>query len=230
MSQWAHVADFWISWRQLRAGARGGHSRAGPPKRVTVPPSFHPLPSLQNVIDFESESETDKTEHIRKRLHALASVSNCTRSQIARSSPPPNVICAPPRNSNAPLMEVPRRRLCGSFSCSALGTSPHEAFPVGNEIHHLPSRSALHLLRVSHGCFHAFGKWNDPSSLFKGFRIAIVCHYQIIMTDASLTGCGAVFEGRPTCRIWRGEFLSWHINRLASCISNPGTFPSIPDK
>ncbi len=37
-------------------------------KRVTVPPTFHPLPSLLNVIDFESESETDKTTHIRKRL------------------------------------------------------------------------------------------------------------------------------------------------------------------
>ncbi len=38
-------------------------------KRVTVPPTFHPLPSLLNLIDFESESETDKTTHIRKRLH-----------------------------------------------------------------------------------------------------------------------------------------------------------------
>ncbi len=55
-----------------------------PPKRVTVPPTFHPLPSLLNVIDFEIESETDKTAHIRKRLRALASVSNCTQT------PPPN--------------------------------------------------------------------------------------------------------------------------------------------
>ncbi len=63
-------------------------TRAGS-KRVTVPPTFHPLPSLLNVINFESESETDKAERIRKRLHALASVSNCTRSQIAHSPPPP---------------------------------------------------------------------------------------------------------------------------------------------
>ncbi len=35
-------------------------------------PTFHPLPSLLNVIDYKSESETDKTAHIRKRLHASA--------------------------------------------------------------------------------------------------------------------------------------------------------------
>ncbi len=69
-----------LSGPVLRQGIRG----PCPPKRVTVPPTFHSLPSLLNVIDFESESETDKTEHIRKRLHALASISNCTWT------PPPN--------------------------------------------------------------------------------------------------------------------------------------------
>ncbi len=65
----------------------GGHSRAvPPPNELLCPPTFHPLHSLLNVIDFESE--TDKTVHIRTRLHALASVSNCTRSQIARLPPP----------------------------------------------------------------------------------------------------------------------------------------------
>ncbi len=58
-----------------------GHSRAmPPPNELLCPPTFHPLPSLLNMIDFESESETDKTAHIRKRLHALASVSNWTQS------------------------------------------------------------------------------------------------------------------------------------------------------
>ncbi len=76
-------------------------------KRVTVPPTFHPLPSLLNVIDFESESETDKTTHIRKRLpfrerqqlHAITDRTHTTHTH--------NVICAPTRNSNAPLIEVP---------------------------------------------------------------------------------------------------------------------------
>ncbi len=66
-----------------------GHLQSVPLKRVTVPPTFHPLPSLLNVIDFESESETHKTAHIRKQLHALASVSNSTQSQMARFPPEP---------------------------------------------------------------------------------------------------------------------------------------------
>ncbi len=105
-----------------KQGRRQGGAFAGraPQTSYCAPPppthTFHPLPSLLNVIDLESE--TDKTVHIRTRLHALASVSNCTQSQIARLPPPPhrhththNVICAPPRNSNAHPMEVPWRRL-----------------------------------------------------------------------------------------------------------------------
>ncbi len=37
---------------------------------------------------------------------------------------------------------------------------------------------------------------------------------QMVTTDASLTGWGAVFEGRPACGVWTEEFLSWHINCL----------------
>ncbi len=36
----------------------------------------------------------------------------------------------------------------------------------------------------------------------------------MVTTDASLTGWGAVFEDRPACGVWTGEFLSWHINCL----------------
>ncbi len=36
----------------------------------------------------------------------------------------------------------------------------------------------------------------------------------MITTDASMTGWGAVFEGRPASGEWTGEFLSWHINCL----------------
>ncbi len=37
---------------------------------------------------------------------------------------------------------------------------------------------------------------------------------QMVTTDASLTGWCSVFEGRPACRVWTIEFLSWHINCL----------------
>ncbi len=36
----------------------------------------------------------------------------------------------------------------------------------------------------------------------------------MVTTDASLTGWGAVFEGRPACGVWTGEFVSWYINCL----------------
>ncbi len=65
-------------------GRRQGGAFVGraAPNELLCPPTFHPLPSLLNMIDFKSESETDKTAHIRKRLHALASVRNCTQSQM----------------------------------------------------------------------------------------------------------------------------------------------------
>ncbi len=36
----------------------------------------------------------------------------------------------------------------------------------------------------------------------------------MITTDASITGWGAVFEGRPASGEWKEEFLFWHINCL----------------
>lgn len=30
----------------------------------------------------------------------------------------------------------------------------------------------------------------------------------------SLTGWGAIYEDTPACRVWTGEFLSWHKNSL----------------
>ncbi len=100
----------------------GGHSRAVPPKRVTVPPTFHHLSSLLNMIDFESESETDKTAHIRKQLHALVSVSNCTRSQMA---------CFPPEsikyqqikiNKWLTLLEILKWAMLGSSNQTIIQT------------------------------------------------------------------------------------------------------------
>ncbi len=36
----------------------------------------------------------------------------------------------------------------------------------------------------------------------------------MLTTDASLTGWGAVLDGRPAQGIWRGHLLEWHINCL----------------
>jgi hypothetical protein len=77
-----------------------------------------------------------------------------------------------------------------------------------------PSGSTLRLLKVSRSCFRALSVWRDPLFLRKGVSMGAVSRRQMITTDASLTGWGAVFEGRPACGVWTGEALSWHINCL----------------
>ncbi len=46
--------------------------------------------------------------------------------------------------------------------------------------------------------------------------MGVVCHRQMITTDASLSGWGAVFEGKPACGVWSGKYLALHINGLGS--------------
>ncbi len=73
---------------------------------------------------------------------------------------------------------------------------------------------ATHLIRVSRSCFHTHFIWRDPTFLWSGVRIGAIHRRHMVMTDASMTGWGAVFEGRPARGVWTGEFLSWHINCL----------------
>ncbi len=40
------------------------------------------------------------------------------------------------------------------------------------------------------------------------------CHRRMLTTDASLTGWGAILEGRSSQGLWKDQHLSWHINRL----------------
>ncbi len=55
-----------------------------PNELLCLPPTFHPLPSLLNVIDFESESETDKTSTHKKVITCLSkcqqlhAITDCT--------------------------------------------------------------------------------------------------------------------------------------------------------
>ncbi len=57
-------------------------------------------------------------------------------------------------------------------------------------------------------------QWRDPAFLQIGVRMGAIHRRHMITTDASMTGWGAVFEGRPTSGEWTGEFLSWHKNCL----------------
>ncbi len=68
-----------------------------PPKQVTVPPTFHPLPSLLNVIDFKSE--TDKTAH-----KAIVRFSECQQLHAITDCTIPTRTCPPDGGALAPAL------------------------------------------------------------------------------------------------------------------------------
>ncbi len=72
---------------------------------------------------------------------------------------------------------------------------------------------ATRLIRVSRSCFRTLLIWRDPTFLWSGVRIGYR-YTHMVTTDASMTGWGTVFEGRPAHSVWTGEFLSLHINCL----------------
>ncbi len=77
-----------------------------------------------------------------------------------------------------------------------------------------PTVPATRLIRVSRSCCRPLLMWRDPVFLLSGVRMGAIYRRHMITTDASMTGWGAVFEGRPASGEWKEEFLSWHINCL----------------
>ncbi len=79
-----------------------------------------------------------------------------------------------------------------------------------------PTVPATRLIRVSRSCCRHLLMWRDPVFLRdqSGVRMGAIHRRHMIMTDASMTGWGAVFEGRPASGEWKEEFLFWHINCL----------------
>ncbi len=56
--------------------------------------------------------------------------------------------------------------------------------------------------------------WKKPWFLSKVPVLGASCRHKMLMTDASLTGWGAILEGRSSQGLWKDHHLSWHINRL----------------
>ncbi len=77
-----------------------------------------------------------------------------------------------------------------------------------------PTVPATRLIRVSCSCCRPLLMWRDPIFLRSGVRMGAIHRRYMITTDASMTGWGAGFEGRPASGEWKEEFLSWHINCL----------------
>ncbi len=78
-----------------------------------------------------------------------------------------------------------------------------------------PTVPATRLVRVSRSCCRHLLMWRDPVFLQRsGVRMGAIHCRHMITTDTSMTGWGAVFEGRPASGEWNEEFLFWHINCL----------------
>ncbi len=56
---------------------------------------------------------------------------------------------------------------------------------------------ATRLVRVSRSCCRPLLMWRDPVFLRSGVRMGAIHRRHMITTDASMTGWGAIFEGRP---------------------------------
>ncbi len=77
-----------------------------------------------------------------------------------------------------------------------------------------PTVPATRRIRVLRSCSRPLLQWRDPAFLQSGVRMGAIHRRHMITTDASMTGFGTVFEGRPASGEWTGEFLSWHLNFL----------------
>ncbi len=75
-----------------------------------------------------------------------------------------------------------------------------------------PTVPATRLVRVSRSCCRRLLMWRDPIFLRSGVRMGAIHRRHMITTDASMTGWGAVFEGRPESGRKSSSF--WHINCL----------------
>ncbi len=77
-----------------------------------------------------------------------------------------------------------------------------------------PRANPRRQIRVTRQGLRTLSMWFRPRFLTLGPTLGPCCRRKMLTTDASLTGWGAVLDGRPAQGIWRGHLLEWHINCL----------------
>lgn len=77
-----------------------------------------------------------------------------------------------------------------------------------------PVRHRMRTVTVSAQCALALRVWKRRDTLTKGVSMGTVLTRKVITTDASLTGWGGVFEGRPINGVWSPHLRRAHINYL----------------
>ncbi len=77
-----------------------------------------------------------------------------------------------------------------------------------------PRGNPFCMIKVMRRCFRALVMWKKPWFLSQGPVLGASYRCRMLTPDASLTGWGAILDGRSSQGLWKGQHLSWHINRL----------------
>ena len=77
-----------------------------------------------------------------------------------------------------------------------------------------PLGNPFRTIRVTRRCLRSLVVWKKPWFLSQGPVLGAPCERKTLTTDASLTGWGAVMEGRYTRGTWKDHHLTLYINRL----------------
>ncbi len=77
-----------------------------------------------------------------------------------------------------------------------------------------PRGNPFRMIKVMRQCLRALVMWKKLWFLSQGSMLGASCRRKMLMTDASLTGWGAILEGRSSQGLWKDHHLSWHIIRL----------------
>ncbi|CAM4662369.1 unnamed protein product [Leuciscus chuanchicus] len=77
-----------------------------------------------------------------------------------------------------------------------------------------PRGNPFRTIKVTRRCLRALVMWKKPWFLSQGPVLGAPCRRKLLTTDASLTGWGAILEGRSAQGLWEDHHRSWHINRL----------------
>ncbi len=87
----------------------------------------------------------------------------------------------------------------------AVVTQDQRVFPEGQPLLHDQGHAAMPRDLVM---------WKKPWFLSQGPMLGASCRRKMLTIDASLTGWGAISEGRSSQGLWKDHHLSWRINRL----------------
>ncbi|XP_058865945.1 uncharacterized protein LOC131708048 [Acipenser ruthenus] len=80
---------------------------------------------------------------------------------------------------------------------------------------HLNARRDKHRrLTVSRTCSATLRWWRVPCHLRKGVQMGVILNRQVVTTDASSQGWGAVWQGRGVSGSWPDHWASLHVNIL----------------